>query len=82
MDELGGAAAFGGGRELSLKGGSAEMPLVARVSFMTSSCSRDDSIEPGAPGLHYDLLSKRETNTTATQIELTHLGPELALEVS
>ena len=31
---------------------------------------------------HYSVLSKRETNTTTTVIELTQLGPELALEVA
>ena len=51
---------------------------------MLVSCTKDESHQTDSHDHHYSVLSKRETNTTATAtvIELTQLGPELALEVS
>ena len=51
---------------------------------MLVSCTKDESSQTDShdSSHHYSVLGKRETNTTASTIELTQLGPELALEVT
>ena len=53
------------------------------VLQMIVSCTKDEGCQSESQDYshHTSVLSRRETNTTATIIELTELGSKLALEV-
>ena len=71
-------------KDLSSIPKSSQVRLAKTLVFqMIVSCTKDEGCQSESLDYshHYSVLSRRETNTTATIIELTELGPKLALEV-